>query len=404
MMCGNGCLRWPRPPRDVTNRTAVAVCAAALFVVAAISDRPLLGQPRPQVVGVPEGVAQNGRFEETQTGVIEVTYDLASGVPGASFDIALYVSDGGQPFVAATSVTGDVGPGIFPGAGKRITWQWTNDIEALAPRFDEFQFRVQAESAPVAAAVEEGGGINPLVWVAIAGGGAAGALAALSGSGDEPPPPPPPPPQCQFTVTPTSATVAAGGGTAVFTVQLAEANCTNPAWSASSPESWVTLQPSSGTGAGAVTATVDPNSVVNGSSPSRLAMLSIAGTTVSLSQAANTCNYVFSGNATDPSASGVGRGSSERTLGVNVASSCDWTGESQVPWITFESHGNASSVALSGNQTMTLRFSNNTGGYRHGGVTVAGTFFDFCQENAGGSGKIDVRNNAFCPLPFLLRP
>jgi hypothetical protein len=121
MICGSGCLRWPRPWRDVTNRTAVAVCAAALFVVAAIPDSTLLGQPRPQVVSVPEGAVQNGQFEETQTGVIEVIYDLASGIPGASFDIALYVSDDGQPFVAASSVTGDVGPGIFPGDGKRIT-------------------------------------------------------------------------------------------------------------------------------------------------------------------------------------------------------------------------------------------------------------------------------------------
>ena len=150
------------------------------------------GQPRGQVFSVPVGVVQNGQFVESETGVIEVTYDLVSTAQDATFEVELYVSEDGQNFVQATSVTGDVGPGVMPGPGKRITWRWTDDLESLAPDIDRFQFQVRTQSAPLtdpAAAVEDEGGINPLVWVGIAAGGAAGAYVVLSGDGDTNNPP-----------------------------------------------------------------------------------------------------------------------------------------------------------------------------------------------------------------------
>lgn len=379
-------------------RTVVAVLAVAVIVGHALSPRVLRGQG--QVVGIPEGAVANGRFEETQPGVIEVTFALVSPRPGAIFELELYVSDAGQPFVRATSVTGDIGPGIVAGVAKRMTWRWTNDLEALAPRIDQFRFQVRARSEPVAPVADDEGGINPLVWVGIAAGGAAGAFAAFGGGDDAAAPVDPPvtqQPPCRFTVAPLSATVGAGASTETFSVQLDQSNCSDPSWSATATASWVTLQPPSGSGGGTVTATIESNATPNVSSPSRSETLSIAGTDITLTQSANTCNHVFSGNATSASASGVGRGSSERTLGVNVAGTCDWTGESEVPWITFESHGNTGTVELTGNETLILRFSNNSGDYRRGGVTVAGMFFDFCQEDAGGGGKIDVRITGTCP-------
>ena len=133
------------------------------------------------------------------------TADLVSTAQNATFEVELYVSEDGQNFVQATSVTGDVGPGVMPGASKRITWRWTDHLESLAPAIDQFQFQVRTEVAqltPPAAAVDEGG-INPLVWVGIAAGGAAGALAVLSGGGD-----PNSPPAAAFSISPAGTGMA----------------------------------------------------------------------------------------------------------------------------------------------------------------------------------------------------
>ena len=477
--------------RGQAQRAWAAFCAVLMVVLFPWDDTTAAGQPRGQVFSVPEGVVQNGRFVETETGVIEVTYDLVSSASDALFAVELYVSEDGQNFVQATSVTGDIGSGIAPGTGKRITWRWTNDLESLAPVIDQFQFQVRTESASLASQAQiapppDEGGINPLVWVGITGGGGAGAFAALGGGGDKTPPitactfsvsptqiqtsgsggtesvqitvsPAGCTPtswnasasanwisvdpssgngngsvtltiltnttansrtgsatvagrtlnvqqdagvQCTFAVTPMMPTIGPAGGTRTFTITQTQRSCVDNSWTTSSSQPWVGgFTPSSGNGSGATTAKVLANSEPDQSSPARTAFLTIAGQDITLNQTANTCNFTFNSNATDASASGVGRGESFRTLGVSVASSCDWTGTSGVPWITFSSHGDGNSVALTGNQTLTLRFSMNGGGYRQGEVKVAGTVFEFCQEDVGGSGKDDVRISGTCQAP-----
>jgi hypothetical protein len=96
---------------------------------------------------------------------------------------------------------------------------------------------------------------------------------------DPPPPPPPPPPQdeCVFAITPTTAIVPAAGASGVIAVN-ATAGC---AWTGGSSASFVTLQPTTGTGPGTVTITVaaNPGAV-------RTAILMIAGQTFNLTQSA----------------------------------------------------------------------------------------------------------------------
>jgi hypothetical protein len=95
---------------------------------------------------------------------------------------------------------------------------------------------------------------------------------------EPPPPPPPPPPQeCLYAISPTSKTFSAAGGTDTITVN-ATAGC---AWTGGSSASFVTLQPTTGTGPGTVTITVtaNPGAV-------RTAILMIAGQTFNLTQSA----------------------------------------------------------------------------------------------------------------------
>ena len=100
--------------RGQAQRAWAAFCAVLMVVLFPWDDTTAAGQPRGQVFSVPEGVVQNGRFVETETGVIEVTYDLVSSASDALFAVELYVSEDGQNFVQATSVTGDIGSGIAP--------------------------------------------------------------------------------------------------------------------------------------------------------------------------------------------------------------------------------------------------------------------------------------------------
>jgi hypothetical protein len=62
------------------------------------------------------------------------------------------------------------------------------------------------------------------------------------------PPPPPPPPPCSFSISPTSQTVPATGGSG--TVMLTTG--TGCAWTASTAAAWLAVSPSSGTGSGTV--------------------------------------------------------------------------------------------------------------------------------------------------------
>jgi hypothetical protein len=88
----------------------------------------------------------------------------------------------------------------------------------------------------------------------------------------------PPPPVCTFTVNPTSASYGAGGGSSSVTVTASASTC---AWSASSNQPWAALAGSaSGTGTGSVGYAVAPNTGL-----ARTAQLTVAGTTVTLSQA-----------------------------------------------------------------------------------------------------------------------
>lgn len=134
------------------------------------------------------------RFE-VRGELIYVYYDLAGDVQKAH-RVSLYLRRESEPaFVyRPLNLTGEIGTIVFPGTGKRITWDFTKDFPEGLPG-EDYYFEVEAE------APEGGGGISPLVFI---GGGIAviGGIVAivLSGGGSDSPPPPttdtgfPPPP------------------------------------------------------------------------------------------------------------------------------------------------------------------------------------------------------------------
>ncbi len=90
------------------------------------------------------------------------------------------------------------------------------------------------------------------------------------------PPGPPPPPQCTFRVSPTSQNVRPGGGDEEVRVEANDRAC---AWTAASNVPWISVRNGSGTGDARVR-----YSVARNTGPARSGALTVAGTTVAITQ------------------------------------------------------------------------------------------------------------------------
>jgi hypothetical protein len=110
-------------------------CLTALFILTAGPE--LAANPVGTAFGVlsqeEQPRAENLRFDVAEAGVVRIFYDLLADNPQQLLGVRLVVSqDGGQTFdVTATTVSGDVGPAVVPGSGKRITWEAARDVERL---------------------------------------------------------------------------------------------------------------------------------------------------------------------------------------------------------------------------------------------------------------------------------
>lgn len=203
---------------------------------------------------------------------------------------------------------------------------------------------------------------------------------------------------CGFAISPSSASVAASGGTGSTTVTTSAA-C---AWTAASNDPWITVTAgASGAGTGPVTFSVAANV-----GPARSGTLVVAGQTFTVSQAAAPapCAYSIAPTTAAMTASG-GPGS----VAVSTAGGCAWTATSNAAWIAITSGASgagAGSVAFS--------VAANTGGARTGTLAVAGQTFTVTQAAAptpcvfsiapastsmaaaGGTGSVAVSTTAGC--------
>jgi hypothetical protein len=163
---------------------------------------------------------------------------------------------------------------------------------------------------------------------------------------------------CSYTVSPTSSSAPAGGTTATATVTTT-AGCT---WTAASNATWISVTAgASGTGNGTVTYNV----TANGGSASRSGTLTVAGQTITVSQAGTgtACSYAVS-----PTSNSATFAGGAQIVNVTAAAGCSWTAMSNVPWMGITSAANGS-----GNGTVTYTIDPYTGTTpRTGTLTIAG--------------------------------
>jgi hypothetical protein len=167
-----------------------------------------------------------------------------------------------------------------------------------------------------------------------------------------PPTPPTPPPSCTFTISPTSQSIAPGGGVG----SVAVSTQTSCPWTATSSASWITVTSgSSGSGNGSVAFAVSPNT-----GGARTGSLTIAGRAFTVTQAAS-CTYALSKTVEQ-----VRANEGFAAVNVTTTSACAWTASSNNSWLIIQSGGGV------GNGQLTYFIAANPGPKRTGSITVAG--------------------------------
>jgi len=167
---------------------------------------------------------------------------------------------------------------------------------------------------------------------------------------------------CSFTLSPTSQTFPAAGGTSTVDVTTT-AGCS---WSATSGSTWVTISNGAaptGSGSVGITATSNPTT------QPRSATLTIAGKSFVVTEQAATCTYTVS-----PLTVTVSPGGASGTISVTTLSTCTWTSTSGTPWISLTG-------SLTGSGSASYTVDANTGtATRSTTVTVAGVAVRFDQS------------------------
>ena len=214
------------------------------------------------------------------------------------------------------------------------------------------------------------------------------------------------PPPCTYTATATGTSVPAAGGTGAVSVEAG----TGCAWFATSSESFVTLSASQGTAAGSVQFTVAANT----STTQRTAVLVVAGSSFTVTQAAApVCTYRLNGRERTFDASGALGG-----VDMRVAAGCAWQAQSDAPWLTI-----TSGASGSGDGTISYTVAANPGLTQRVGritatrdelltVTQLGIVCQFTVTPSttavpfsGGSGTIQIAPNAAaCPWTATVSP
>ena len=172
-------------------------------------------------------------------------------------------------------------------------------------------------------------------------------------------------PPCSWTLSRTSLSVGASGGAQNVTV-TAGTGCT---WTASTSTTWITMTVTSGSGNGTAAFTVAANTA----GTSRSGSVTIAGQTVSVTQAGVTCTYTLSPTSKNSVAAG-GAGS----VSVTAPTGCTWTAVSNGAWVTV-----TAGASGSGNGSVSFSATANPGVLtRTTTLTIGGKTFTVTQDGA----------------------
>ena len=169
---------------------------------------------------------------------------------------------------------------------------------------------------------------------------------------------------CNTTISPTASSPTAAGGAATVAVTANAGSC---AWTAASNAPWISITAgASGNGNGTVDYTVAANTSTTG----RTGTMTIAGQTMTVTQAGAPCNYAIS-----PTVASLGPEVGINTVAVTASAGCAWTASESASWISIT--GGASG---SGNGTVTYSVTANpTTTARSAVMTIAGQNFDVTQ-------------------------
>jgi hypothetical protein len=204
-------------------------------------------------------------------------------------------------------------------------------------------------------------------------------------------------PTCTYTLSATSLTMSAAGGTGSISV----ATGSGCSWTASSAVPWITATGgTSTTGPGTFTFSV----AASASTASRTGGLTVANQAVAVTQQGLSCAY-----ALVPASRTVDAAGATATFDVATDAACGWTVASTVPWLTIVAGGSGS-----GNATVTYRAAANPDtAPRTGSLTVGDASHVVTQAGltsctvdisrsgdnfavAGGNGSFDVTAPSTC--------
>jgi len=194
---------------------------------------------------------------------------------------------------------------------------------------------------------------------------------------------------CVASVSPTSLAAAAAGASSSFTITMSSPTC---AWTASSPNAFITGITASGTGTSTVSFAVAANT-----GPARSGTIVAGGSTFTINQTSGCTASLAS-----PSASAIAAGGSNAVALTMSDSACPWTATSNASWLTVTGSGTGSS-------NVGYTAAANVAGPRTGTLTIAGQTFTVSQSDgcaftlsatqaaasgAGQTGSINVTASA----------
>ena len=169
-----------------------------------------------------------------------------------------------------------------------------------------------------------------------------------------------------FTISPTNRDFGSGGGTQEVRIDAPFIFFGNGEWTVSESLSWVSVDPSDGTGDGSVTVTVQANT-----GPSRSGIISIADEPFALGQEGAACSFSIS-----PSNESFDSSGGSREVSVEASNSgCSWSASESLSWVSLSpSNG-------TGDGSVTVTVESSSGSNRSGAVSIAGKAFEVAQNS-----------------------
>ena len=171
---------------------------------------------------------------------------------------------------------------------------------------------------------------------------------------------------CSFSLDPSGLSLPTVGGPG----SAALSTSTSCAWTASSNNSWITLDAGSRGGIGP--STIAFAVAANLSASIRTGTLTIENQTFTITQQGTSCNYIVS-----PTSRAFNYTGGTGTLSVTTSSGCTWPATSDETWITITTGASGSG---SGNVTYSVASNSTAHTTRSGTLTIAGQTVTVTQE------------------------